>query len=203
MAVEISPEAREALHRLTLSVPLGESSALGSSRRGPLRLPVRWTRAENYHVTLRFLGDLDPDAVDPITADLQTALAEVTPFRVALGGTGCFPPHGAPRVLWVGIERGDDALVRVAAQVDLALAAHGFPPQNPPLSPHVTVGRVNAGRGPATLEIARRFLGAPFPALGSTAPEFEVAGVSLIESRLSPSGPRYFNLAKVAFDARS
>lgn len=202
VAVELSAQARDHLSQFAQSVAIADPGASAPPRRGPLRLPVRWTRPENYHLTLRFLGEVDEEVANGLGSALQTALAGGSPFSLRLGGVGCFPPRGAPRVLWVGVESGLDELVALGASVDLALAASGLPAQNSALSPHVTLGRVNAERGPATLEIARRFLAAEYPASGASVPESLVSGVSLIESRLASSGPRYFNLARVGFDAR-
>ena len=67
---------------------------------------LRWVPAENLHLTLVFLGWVDPDQLDPIRAELEVAAAPAAPFRARLGAAGRFPDRGAPRVVWFGFTSG-------------------------------------------------------------------------------------------------
>ena len=158
---------------------------------GALASRITWTKPDNWHLTLRFLGDVDAAAVPA----LRSALAGVrlAPFALRLGAAGCFPPaggRGAPRTLWVGLERGGAECVRLAADIDRALEPLGFPPGDRPLRPHVTLGRV---RQPApgddwAAALASVDLGGP--------PEFQAERFTLWRSILGPGGPCYEPLAE-------
>src|SRR5439155_22126101 len=63
---------------------------------------LRWVRPESIHLTLVFLGNVAAERVPAIEAAMQAAAAEAPPLRLAVRGLGCFPPRGAPRVLWAG-----------------------------------------------------------------------------------------------------
>ncbi len=108
---------------------------------------------------------------------------------VRLAGVGAFPGIGSPRVLFAGVDQGEDDLVSLAGAVEIAVRQAGFPAERKPFHPHVTVGRVRQGRRlrkpDAWLEMA------PEDGFGS----FEVRSVSLIRSDLLPDGPRYSSLA--------
>ncbi len=151
---------------------------------------VRWVPAENLHVTMRFLGDVPAAEVHRIARDLETELAGLAPFAVALRGAGVFPPHGAPRVLWVGLDAGRESMAVLASRADAALARWGLPPENRSFTPHVTIGRFRSGRAPR-VEVACEF----------DAGELWVDGVTLFESRLGGRAPEYLELARIRFDA--
>ena len=63
-----------------------------------------WNREENIHLTLKFLGDLPISKVEALSRAAERAAGLVQPFELRVEGCGSFPPHGAPRVLWIGID---------------------------------------------------------------------------------------------------
>ncbi|HUR76000.1 MAG TPA: RNA 2',3'-cyclic phosphodiesterase, partial [Sporichthya sp.] len=103
---------------------------------------VRWVRLDGLHLTLRFLGPTPDDRIDA-TSDAVRAVAEVTPgpIELQLGGAGTFPPHGRPRALWLGIVDGAEAVGEVATQLDAALGSAGWPSEQRPFRPHLTLAR--------------------------------------------------------------
>jgi 2'-5' RNA ligase len=102
---------------------------------------VRWVRLEGVHLTLRFLGPT-PDARIPPTIDAVTAAATGrSAIEARLAGTGTFPAQGRPRTLWIGLDRGIDALTDLAATVDAALVEAGWAPEPRPFRPHLTLAR--------------------------------------------------------------
>ena len=141
--------------------------------------------AANLHLTVRFLGDVEPTRIPSVTGALRRASREVSSLRVRVGRAGRFPPRGAPRVIWVGAE-GGDALVAWKRSVDRALAEEGFAPERRRWTPHVTVARIAASaawRAPAV------------PTIG----ELELRSVELVRSVLRPSGAEHAVLASVPF----
>src|SRR5207245_10743696 len=63
-----------------------------------------WSREENLHLTLKFLGDIPAANVEALSQAVEQTALSIRPFELLVGGCGVFPPHGAPRVLWIGID---------------------------------------------------------------------------------------------------
>jgi 2'-5' RNA ligase len=144
--------------------------------------------AGNLHVTLRFLGQVDPARLSDIEAALTAAVALEPSFDLHLGGLGAFPGASRPRVLWAGVARGAAELGRLAASVDEGLARAGVPREARDFAAHVTLGRVREPRrNPA---LAAALVAAERRELGRV----RVERVSLMRSDLSPRGARYTEL---------
>ncbi|MGI0072172.1 MAG: RNA 2',3'-cyclic phosphodiesterase [Thermoplasmata archaeon] len=135
------------------------------------------------HLTLRFVGEVDEAAADSLARALAPAVASLPAFELTLEGVGAFPGPRAPRVVWVGVTRGHDATLRLAAAVSEALVLVGFPRPDGTFVPHVTLWRV---RSPADRERARRLLDGREPAPAARA--VRVDEVVLKESVLAPTG---------------
>ncbi|MDH5590057.1 MAG: RNA 2',3'-cyclic phosphodiesterase, partial [Gemmatimonadota bacterium] len=75
-----------------------------SSRLRDQGLPVGWIDPENYHLTLKFLGQVRADRIPAIEAALRKVAADNGPFPISLGGFGAFPTVRRPRVLWLGVD---------------------------------------------------------------------------------------------------
>jgi 2'-5' RNA ligase len=115
----------------------------------------------------------------------------VAAFEAAVRGLGAFPTPTRPRVIWAGVSEGADTMVELAGRVDTALAVLGFPPEARPFSPHVTLGRVRVPRrDPALAEALAGGEGREFGRV-------RVGRVALMQSRLSPKGSEYTELAGV------
>jgi RNA 2',3'-cyclic 3'-phosphodiesterase len=152
VAVPLAEAARAAVEELVVGVRdrLAAAGVQADSRAG-----VRWVRTDGLHLTLRFLGPTPLDQVDAVAAAAaQTATeAAQAPFEVVIGGAGAFPSPGRPRTLWLGIERGADELAALAAALDERLVPLGWPPEDRPFRPHLTLARADGRRaGPATAQ---------------------------------------------------
>jgi RNA 2',3'-cyclic 3'-phosphodiesterase len=157
---------------------------------------VAWVAPENLHLTLKFLGGVEPARLERVSAALQTAAMDASPFEMALRGLGAFPSPTRPRVIWAGVHGGNDALATLAARVDAALSGLDFPREDRAFSAHVTLGRVREPTRDPALTAAL--------AAGATRDfgRFPVAQMALMRSDLSPRGARYTALATWAL-ARS
>jgi 2'-5' RNA ligase len=102
----------------------------------------RWVEPDSLHLTLRFIGGLDPAGLERVRAELGRVRARA--FPIALGGRGGFGPRSAPRVVWLGLAAGLEAAAAVAAEVERACAAAGLEPDARPFQAHVTLGRQRA-----------------------------------------------------------
>jgi 2'-5' RNA ligase len=103
---------------------------------------VRWVRLDGLHLTLRFLGPTPEDRIAP-TAEIVEAVAAALPgpIDLELRGAGAFPPVGRPRAIWIGIGDGAAALSEIASRLGEALVAAGWPTDDRPFRPHLTLAR--------------------------------------------------------------
>jgi 2'-5' RNA ligase len=161
-------------------------AGLEAALRPGLRSRTVWPRPGNGHVTLRFLGAVEEDRV----AALGRALGGLAfaPFALGLAGAGRFPPRGAARVLWVGVEPGAAELAALAAGIDAALAPLGFGPRERPYRPHLTLCRVKADGGDAWDAVLEKIARVSWPVHG-------VDAFTLWRSVPGPDGPKYTALA--------
>lgn len=154
----------------------------------PLRardLPVRWVPADDLHLTVKFLGDVDAETAELIPVALETAVAGLKPFVLPLAGFGAFPALGRPNTLWVGCEP-VPPLELLYHGVERELGALGFAPEGRPFRPHLTLGRVKRHadrRAFAELAEEQAPIDEAFDAL--------VTSLDLMESRLGPHGAQY------------
>ncbi|MCX7826067.1 MAG: RNA 2',3'-cyclic phosphodiesterase, partial [Verrucomicrobiae bacterium] len=85
---------------------------------------VAWVKPENFHLTLKFLGEVPDGELADIKAALELAATSHAAFDLELRGMGCFPERGAPRVVWAGVGRGRDALKALAREVEEATVSY-------------------------------------------------------------------------------
>jgi 2'-5' RNA ligase len=164
---------------------------------GVRRIPaVRFMPPESYHVTLKFLGEVkDLDRVEHAATNLRAES-----FNIAFRGTGFFPNARSPRIFWAGIHA-DNRLPALASALDEDLASAGFPREERPFQPHLTLARSGSG-DPRPRRDERPVTG--FRALvhaveKNPAPEFGTMAANefcLYESKLSPHGAQYTKLAR-------
>ena len=158
---------------------------------------MRWVQRAQLHVTLRFLGEQPVDRVPEVGAALAAACEGQAPLTLALTGPGFFPPHGLPRVAWLGLRDEERALHRLARRVDEELAARGFGREERPFQPHLTLGRMRRGQRPRGL--AEALAGAFGDENGKDMiQELRVHHVGLWRSELRPEGARYTVLERWA-----
>lgn len=157
--------------------------------RSETRMAASWVEPENYHVTLRFLGEIEPI----LTLDLQTVAervaASAAPFTLDFPAIGAFPTLDRARVLWAGGET-PSAFQNLATSLDEGLATLGFEPERKAAVSHVTIARLKGAPDPRLPELARR-IGEVFPR--SVRP----SSVVLMQSELRPQGARYSPLFTV------
>ncbi len=161
-----------------------EIERLGARARG-----VGWVAPENLHLTLKFLGGVEPARLERVAEVLAPAAAVAAPFELALRGLGAFPSSARPRVVWAGVQTGGDAVAALAARVEAALSPLDFPREDRPFSAHVTLGRVREPRGDPALTAAL------VAGAATDFGRFQVERMALMRSDLSPRGARYTALA--------
>jgi 2'-5' RNA ligase len=151
-----------------------------------------WERPEKMHVTLKFLGDVDASRVASLTAAAGRSTAGLSSFNLSIEGTGAFPPHGSPRVLWLGLRDDEGRLALLQRRLEEECYAEGFTREPRPFRPHLTLARIRAPQGARELADAHRRT--PFGPV-----TFEVPDLVLIHSQLGPGGSRYTPVSRHSF----
>lgn len=138
---------------------------------------ARWTPPEQLHLTLRFLGEVTAEAVEPLTTAL--AAVESAALELDLEGLGVFPTQRRPRVLFARVVP-DAALTTLQARIDAAVQALGHAPDEKPFHPHLTLARLKRPDARAVRQVTRAHRDLQ---LSFTARQFH-----LYQSTLTPTG---------------
>ncbi len=147
---------------------------------------VNWVKPESIHLTLKFLGNLRKDELSKVFEGMEKIFhsAPVT-FKLTACGLGAFPSLRRPRVLWVGIKgSGLEQLLNLQKLIETELNQRGFPAEERPFSPHLTLARIKFADN--LDELMHAFTSYPFPEL-----EFLVENVQVMRSELRPQGAVY------------
>ena len=188
-------EERESKNlRLFVAVPLWKEFREGAlPRYCELRKkdwPLKWVKPENWHLTLKFLGDTPASGVREIRQSIRNHVAGSPEFEIELGGLGGFPRLSKMRVFWVGVREGREALVRVADSVDKACVAAGYPGDRKKFQAHLTLARARSA--PVAVDVPKDTYS------GSWGTQV-VGGVCLVQSTLEPGGAKYEVLEEILF----
>jgi RNA 2',3'-cyclic 3'-phosphodiesterase len=182
IAIEIPSEIRNAL-----SVFLQELRVTAPT--------AKWVRAENLHVTLKFLGHTHPEKLGAVESALR-AVRSPRPVALEFRGLGFFPNEKRPRVFWAGMEASAN-LRPLAEEVDRSVSGLGFPPETRPFTPHLTLARFDPPGLPAKLAAAIKLHSSVN--FGS----LTTGTFHLIESKLKPTGAEYTTLQSFSFVAET
>lgn len=143
-----------------------------------------WTKHGNFHLTLKFLGEVENRNVDEISAALQRIAISQNPFSIKIGGIGAFPNLERPRVLWVGLKQGAVPTKKLANAINLELAELGYP-KDTRFHPHFTLARFkNRVNLKPLINLFTKF-----EVLDRTS--LIVDKITLVKSELHPSGAVY------------
>jgi len=172
VAVDIDPRVRDDVGRISAAV----------RERADPRLKLSWVKPDRMHLTLHFFGNAEAPEEGRISRALAQPIPHA-PFDLSFAGLGTFPERGSPRVLWLGVGRGAEALAELQRVVSLRL---GRPTDE--FRPHLTLARYR--------DRVRRPEIAAILAMPAAAGPTRIDRVTLYESRLSPTGPTYTRLAE-------
>jgi len=101
---------------------------------------ARWVPPENYHITLRFIGEVPAHKAEEI--DIALASLKARGFSLSLTGVGTFEKAGRPIALWVGVER-NPQLDHLQSKIETACQRTGLEPERRRFAPHVTLARLD------------------------------------------------------------
>ncbi|HEY6232760.1 MAG TPA: RNA 2',3'-cyclic phosphodiesterase [Pyrinomonadaceae bacterium] len=143
-----------------------------------------WARESTLHLTLKFLGEIPVTSVPNFSKVVERAVAGVTPFGIQLNETGAFPKHGRPEVLWIGIDDSSRKLSALQTRLEEESQAAGFPKEERPFHPHLTIARLRDSRDAQALATAHK-------RMGFEPVEICVSELLVIRSELSSAGSKY------------
>jgi 2'-5' RNA ligase len=149
---------------------------------------AKWVRDEGIHLTLKFLGYVDPERLDDIRNSLLPISKDFSPFTIRVKGFGFFPNPRRPAVLWCGVDSRE--LNTLQSKVEEAMSAIGFEKENRAFSPHLTLCRFRDPHGllPLANEVSKK--------AGEEIGEFNAESFTLYESILQRSGAEYIKIAE-------
>jgi 2'-5' RNA ligase len=158
---------------------------------------LRWSDPQGTHLTLKFLGSTRADLVPEIVVAMEQAAAHRQPFELQTAALGVFPNPKRPRVAWLGVAGDVAALSRLQADIERFVAPLGFPTEQRPFNPHLTLGRIV--KDPSSMQLASISQAvAQTSVLHSVI--FSVGEIVLMRSELHPQGARYTPVAHVPLD---
>ena len=104
---------------------------------------MRWSRPQDFHLTLHFLGNTPARIVPDLERELGACVHHLRPFELAVGGLGVFPDVDKPRVLWAGVQDRHGQLEALHAKTGRILSRYRLFKLPEIYVPHITLGRVS------------------------------------------------------------
>ncbi len=175
IAIELPKEIKDALARLQEKL-----KSTGAD--------VKWVEPDNIHLTLKFLGEIDEQKLDKIALILENIAKDKSSFHICISSIGAFPRNSSPRVIWVGIDKGDKETKEIAKQLEEKIQKIGIPKEDRSFSSHITIGRT---RSALNLQKLVQELKTLENDLGIKGMEFDATKITLFKSTLTPKGPIY------------
>jgi len=170
-----------------------EIAQIQNRLKNDLRGLIRWVRPEGIHLTLKFFGDIKGNDMETVSRVMENQAGRINPLRFGIKNLGVFPDLKRPRVLWLGIDGDVESLIAFQKAMDRELYAHGFPIEDRPFRPHLTLARIREPKG--LMGIAKLMENRD----GYTAGCFDAAEIILFRSQLMPQGAVYTKLACFPF----
>lgn len=148
---------------------------------------IRWTRPENLHITLRFIGACKPEQISALIGQAKDAINLINTFDIHLNSVHLFPSKHNPHVLIVGINP-SSALFHLADIIEQTVITAGFSPEQRVYLPHLTLGRLTHN--------LNRFQ-PQFPAVNTN---MVVNKIALLHSEIVDNRRLYIPVAEFCFD---
>lgn len=152
---------------------------------------LRWTPPDQWHLTLKFLGECAPARLPEVTEAVRASTVGAIPADLHVDGPGAFPERGAPTVIWVGLQNPDGRLSERVRALEEQLAPQGFAREARPFQAHITVARVQAAGRPGQLRAGLNAWQLP------VLPPARLDAVDVMQSVLTGNGVEYTRLERV------
>jgi 2'-5' RNA ligase len=183
VAVDVSPGVRQAIQREIPRLQAAEPS-------------WNWTKVQNYHFTLSFLGDVLDRELPEICESFRKSVASIEEFELEIVGLRPFPSIDRVRYVWAEVGYGKKELCDLQSAVADAANQLGFPRDREIYTPHLTVAR--AGRGPARHDLNENLLAVLEPLQDHSFGVSSVDEVIVYSSLLEKQGPTYVPMSTIS-----
>jgi len=151
-------------------------------------IKIRWSRPENIHLTLSFLGDIDESQILMAKNAIKVSSTQYTPLNLSAKRVGVFPNMKRPKVLWIGLGGQIDILSAIQKKLNQNLERSGFNIEKRPFKGHLTIGRIKGGKLPGLFgDVINQYN-------DFKTENFICREVVLFNSDLKPTGPVYNRL---------
>jgi RNA 2',3'-cyclic 3'-phosphodiesterase len=155
---------------------------------------VRWTRREQFHLTLRFLGDVEAARVEALGEAIRAACRGFGALHLRAEQVGFFPDLRNPRVVWVGVQDQAERLPQLQEAVELATREYTTEEKEQRFTGHVTLARIKGIKRPEAEALGKAAAGMAERLFG----QWTACQVELMRSELLPQGARHRSLASIA-----
>lgn len=152
---------------------------------------IRWAKPEQFHLTLRFLGDVASNRVTDLQESVRTACASTPVLPLRALGVGFFPHARSPRVIWAGVNDDENRLAELQKKIEDAVRPFTTERGNEHFAGHVTLGRFKQFKWLEIMELTASAEVLKDRAFG----EWTTQEIDLIRSELSPTGARHSKFA--------
>ena len=112
---------------------------------------VKWITENQMHLTLKFLGNIDENKVADISNALSGIADNLSAFTINFSGLGAFPGMNHPRVVWLGVNKGAESLIKLNEKIETAMEKTGFKKENRKFEPHLTLARIRSSKNISNL----------------------------------------------------
>ena len=174
IAIELPKEIRVRLSRLQEKLKATQAD-------------VKWVSPENIHLTLKFLGEIDDKKQEKINLILDDVIKEKCAYKIQISSIGAFPKLNFPRVIWAGVDQGDDETKAIAKGLEEKIQKIGIPKEDRAFSSHITIGRTRSTKNRDKLVQELNNIAD----ISADNLKFNVTKITLFKSTLTPAGPIY------------
>lgn len=165
------------------------------SRLKKLAPGLKWVSPDNFHLTVKFLGEIPENTLDDVFSAVAEAASEAKCFDLAFKGVGVFGNPVNPRVVWASISEGSKEMADLASSVESRLAKCGFPEEDRPFKAHLTLAR----SGREDKKQSEQFRAAIKDGADLQFGSVRVDSVVVMQSELRPTGSKYTPLKIFSF----
>ncbi|HZS46694.1 MAG TPA: RNA 2',3'-cyclic phosphodiesterase [Blastocatellia bacterium] len=145
---------------------------------------VSWTKPDNLHLTLKFLGEISDSQITIVRSAVNKICEKVSAFELEIGDIGVFPNPRRPRIIWAGVSGDLNAVLAIQSTIDSELVSSGFATDAHPFNPHLTLGRIKTPKRTRELLALADVFEIPKN-------NFRVDRIIVMRSQLNPTGSIY------------
>ena len=192
-------DTRPERHRLFIAIALPEAvrhaieKAQDELHAAVPAKSIRWTRSEQFHLTMRFLGGVDAQQVDRLSDAVRRACAGSGVLQLRAARIGVFPGSRRPRVVWAGVDDRDGRLAKLQHSIEAATNAFTDEPPQETFTGHITLARcrdINHSEASTLISLVQTMADTSFG-------NWTAGSVDIVRSQPTPQGSRYTTIAEI------